>query len=589
MAILFKCKACGGNLEDIIPKSSIYTCQYCGTTQTVPVFDDEKKLAYFNRANKLRLNNEFDSAARIYENIVAEFQDESEAYWGLCLCKYGIEYVDDPLTGKKVPTCHRTSYTSIFDDDDFAQALENSSGEKKTLYRNEAKEIDRLQKSILEVASKEAPFDVFICYKETDGSGQRTRDSVIAQDIYDALTVKGYKVFFSRITLEDVLGKEYEPYIFSALNSSKVMLAIGSCYEYFDSVWVKNEWSRFLKMMQMDKSKTLIPCYIDIDAYDMPSEFRNLQGQDLSKVGCIQDLVRGVGKLLAVQISSPSQVTSGASIESLMTRVEDFLVDKEWQHATSYCEKILDMNPRYSKAYAYKLMANFKLSKINQIDYCLEDFRSRADYRKLVEYANDEVKTSILPHFEKAYQARCEKVYSEAMQLKDSIDVETVSRAGNLFASIHEWKDANEKYKECMQRRHGLIIMEKEQEIREAKKELSKNRASMIFSIILAILTTVTFVVFAKSDMNAEESVHAFIVFAITSVVCLGATRVGIIKTIFASLFTFGLAGLGWTIIDAFRKIRNHVVFSVATSKEIKDIQKKIQIERDMINDGMLF
>ena len=47
-------------------------------------------------------------------------------------------------------------------------------------------------------------------------------DSVIAQDVYDALTEKGYRVFFSRITLEDKLGTEYEPYIFAALNSAKV-------------------------------------------------------------------------------------------------------------------------------------------------------------------------------------------------------------------------------------------------------------------------------------------------------------------------------------------------------------------------------
>ena len=57
--------------------------------------------------------------------------------------------------------------------------------------------------------------------------------SVIAQDVYDALTTKGYRVFFSRITLEDKLGTEYEPYIFAALNSAKVMLAFGTSYDYY--------------------------------------------------------------------------------------------------------------------------------------------------------------------------------------------------------------------------------------------------------------------------------------------------------------------------------------------------------------------
>lgn len=297
MSITFKCKMCGGDL-DITEGSTICECEYCGTIQTVPSADNEKKMNLFNRANRLRFASEFDKAAGVYESIVSEFPEEAEAYWGLCLCKYGIEYVDDPATGKKIPTCHRTSFESIFNDSNFEMALEYADLAAQRVYREEAKEIDRLQKSILDIAKNESPYDIFICYKETDEDGQRTKDSVMAQDIYDALTAKEYKVFFARITLEDKLGQEYEPYIFSALTSAKVMLAIGTNYEYFNAVWVKNEWSRFLDMMKSDKSKTLIPCFADIDAYDMPQEFKNLQGQDMSKIGFMQDLIRGIGKLI---------------------------------------------------------------------------------------------------------------------------------------------------------------------------------------------------------------------------------------------------------------------------------------------------
>jgi len=130
--------------------------------------------------------------------------------------------------------------------------------------------------------------------------------SLIAQDIYDTLTEKGYRVFFSRITLEDKLGVAYEPYIFAALNSAKVMLAIGTDYENYNAVWVKNEWSRFLKLMEKDKHKHLIPCFKDIDAYDIPKEFRTLQTQDLGKVGAVQNLLRGIEKLLAPSSKSKS-------------------------------------------------------------------------------------------------------------------------------------------------------------------------------------------------------------------------------------------------------------------------------------------
>ena len=275
MAII-KCKMCGGDLE-ITEGVTVAECEYCGTKQTVPNVDSEKKLTLFSRANRLRLAGEFDKAAGVYESIVAEFPEEAEAYWGLVLCKYGIEYVDDPTTGKKVPTCHRSSFNSILKDSDFEQACENADTVARRVYRDEAKAIEDIRKGILEVSGKEPPYDIFICYKETDENGERTVDSVLAQDVYDALTEKGYRVFFSRITLEDKLGAEYEPYIFAALNSAKIMLVFGTDYEYFNAVWVKNEWSRYLKLMAQDKSKHLIPCYISKNCWGRTQPLKRIQ------------------------------------------------------------------------------------------------------------------------------------------------------------------------------------------------------------------------------------------------------------------------------------------------------------------------
>ena len=300
MAAIIKCKMCGGDLA-LVEGSTIATCEYCGTTQTVPSQDNEKKLALFARANQHRADCEFDVAAGVYEAIVADFPGEAEAYWGLVLCKYGIEYVDDPATGRKIPTCHRSSFDPVMDDKDFEQVMDTADAAARKVYREEARQIEDIRKGIVAVSAKEEPYDIFICYKETDEKGQRTIDSVMAQDLYTALTDKGYRVFFSRISLEDKLGQEYEPYIFAALNSAKVMLAIGTDYEYFNAVWVKNEWSRYLKLIAKGEKKTLIPCYKDIDAYDMPKEFRTLQAQDLGKVGATQDLLRGIDKLIAAK------------------------------------------------------------------------------------------------------------------------------------------------------------------------------------------------------------------------------------------------------------------------------------------------
>ena len=397
---VFKCKMCGGDLN-ITEADKVVECEYCGTTQTVPSADNEKKMTLFNRANRLRLNKEFDKAAALYEQLIAEFPEEAEAYWGLCLCDWGIEYVDDPATGEKKPTCHRASFESLMKDENYLLAMEYADVTAQRVYRREAQEIDRLNDAILSVSRNEKPYDVFICYKETDENGMRTHDSVLAQDIYDALTAKGLKVFFSRITLEDKLGRQYEPYIFAALNSAKVMLAIGTKYEYFQAVWVKNEWSRFLRLAAKDRSKVLIPCFRDMDPYDLPDEFKGLQAQDLGKLGAVQDLVRGVGKLLAKDAPKDGDVQQAAvsnpaatTVQSLLKRAFMFLEDGEWDSANEYAEKVLDIDPEDGEAYLAKAMSDLKKrsrSSMNDVS----GIALNANIQKALRFGSDSLRSEI--------------------------------------------------------------------------------------------------------------------------------------------------------------------------------------------------
>ena len=295
--MVFKCKMCGGDIEPI-KNTNTGKCIYCKSVMTLPDLDNEKIVNLYNRANSLRLDNEFDKSKEIYEKILELDNKQMEAHWGILLCKYGVEYIDDPKTKKKIPTCHRTNDSSILSDADYKMIKKESYGDALKLYEDEATRIDEIQKGILKISNQEKPYDVFICYKETDQNGERTKDSVIAQDIYDKLIESGLKVFFARITLEDKLGREYEPYIYSALKTSKVMLVVGTKEENFGAVWVKNEWSRFLEMMKQDKGKVLIPVYSKIDAYKLPEEFSMLQAQSMDKVGAIQDLTRGIKKVI---------------------------------------------------------------------------------------------------------------------------------------------------------------------------------------------------------------------------------------------------------------------------------------------------
>jgi tetratricopeptide (TPR) repeat protein len=226
---VLKCKMCGGDIEAAVG-ATYATCQYCETTSTLARANDDKTANLFNRANHLRRQNEFDKALAVYENILNEDNANAEAHWGAVLCRYGIEYVEDPGTKERIPTCHRAQFESILADADYLAALEHAPDEKaKSLYAEEGARIGEIQKGILAISSQEEPYDVFICYKETADGGSRTKDSMMAQDIYHHLTDGGYRVFFARITLEGMLGKDYESHIFGALQSAKVMLVVGTC------------------------------------------------------------------------------------------------------------------------------------------------------------------------------------------------------------------------------------------------------------------------------------------------------------------------------------------------------------------------
>lgn len=438
---VFKCKMCGGSLE-VHSNMTVCECDYCGTQQTVPKNHSDAVTNQFNRANNLRLKCEFDKAQELYEKIVSENPDESEAYWGIILCHYGVEYVNDPVTSEKIPTCHRTQFEALKADLNYQSALEKASPEQKALYEKEASEIDELQKNILEIVRNEEPFDIFICYKETDENKKRTEDSVITNDIYHHLTQEGVKVFYAPITLEDKVGQEYEPYIFSALNSAKVLLAVGTKPEYFNAVWVKNEWNRFLKIMKNDRSKLLIPCYKGMDAYELPEEFSHFQAQDMSKIGFIQDLIRGIKKVVEKPVSNiPTE--AGNKTANLLKRAFYYLEDKDWQSAENYCEKVLDIEPENAQAYFGKLMAQFKVCNEEQFTGMKRKLSDNQNYKKAYRFGDDALKNKLDTYNKYA-------IYNSASeQLMTVTTVEGTEYLYKQFSSIKDFKDSVRKLRDC--------------------------------------------------------------------------------------------------------------------------------------------
>ncbi len=516
--VIFRCKICGGSLE-VTEGAKVAECEYCGTKQTVAASADENLQNLFNRANTLRIKSEFDKAEKLYEKIIEADSTQAEAYWGLILCKYGIEYVDDPTTFRKIPTCHRTSFDSIVADEDYKSALANADVSQKLIYEEQAKEIDRIQKEILALAQKEENYDVFICYKETDADGRRTQDSVIANDIYYQLTNEGFKVFYAAITLEGKLGSAYEPIIFAALNSAKAMLVIGTKTEYFNAVWVKNEWSRYLKIIKNDRTKLLIPCYRDMDAYELPDEFAHLQAQDMSKIGFINDIVRGIKKVVVKEqapvvketVVQTEVVNTATNTAPLLKRAFMFLEDGEFDSADEYCERILDVDPENADAYLAKLLAEIKVNNKSLLKNAAYPFNESGNYKKAIRFGDAALKEELEGYvkyiierntlqtlYKKIWYIldtkynqdkykfdRSNKIYCEAHEkMRRASHSHEFSSAARAFNSIRGFKDADELEKECRERANQCRTLEEarlaeEQAKRDeiARKELAYRQA----------------------------------------------------------------------------------------------------------------
>jgi len=421
-----KCKLCGGNIE--ITGESHGICDSCGSEVTLPKIDDDKRADMYNRGNHFRQIGDFDRAYSAYEHIIADDESDAEAHWCLTLCRYGVEYVKDPRSGEYKPTVSRMNYEKVLDDPDYLAALAASDEYTKELYRKEAGKIDRIQSRYLEISRREAPYDVFICFKAQEENGQRTKGSVLAQEIYENLTEKGFKVFFSRITLEGMSGEEYEPYIFAALHSAKVLLLTADKPEHLQARWVKNEWSRYLSMMDKDRSKHIVPVFVDMSPYDFPAEIPTVQGQDMSRVGAMQDLIRGVGKLTG-RVAEAQVVTgsAGVTVAGILTRVRQALEDGVFEEAFRLTEEALNREPENGEAYYYGLLAKNEVRSLPDPkgSGSYDEWTKDRYFKRALQYGSEERKRELhefehlayeLPMLASAEELIAKKQYREARE-----------------------------------------------------------------------------------------------------------------------------------------------------------------------------
>ena len=399
------CKICGGIIQVDIG-TTFAECAYCGNLNTIPLVNTSDELVLYRKANRLRSQCDFDKAVVLYEQLLTDNPKDAEAHWGKSLCRFGVEYIKDTVTDRMLPTCHRITGSSIMDDPDYLAAVEYApDASSRQVYQLQAKEIDRIQKIIKTIMAKEKPYDVFISYKDKDDNNQeRTKASVKAQAIYHELEKLGYHVFFSRITLADKTGEMYEPHIFYALNTAKVMLVIGTKADEFKASWVKNEYSRFLERLKKEDNIYLIPCYMDMEPYDLPIELKDFQSMDMDRIAFMPDLMETLRRIINRQGPSfnynkrETQVVNEQKQNQdhpLLRRAFIYLEDGDFEKADEYLEQVLDIEPENGKAYLGKLMVERKLKTPSQLVDSEKPLTDSIYYNKIIKYSDSQLSSQM--------------------------------------------------------------------------------------------------------------------------------------------------------------------------------------------------
>lgn len=435
------CKMCGRSMV-VQPGSTVASCESCGSLQTVPTTDSEQLLKLFAQANALRRDCKFDKAARVYKAIVDDAPEEAEAYWGLLLCKHGIAYADDPTTGKKVPLCHRPSFDSLLRDHYFDRVWESADSQAMEVYLKECNRLEEVRKGILADASRSKQYDIFLCCKEIDQDGNRTQDSVLAQNVYEMLDLMGYRVFYLPKALLGSPEEEKEPRIFAALNSAKIMLLFDTGHRSYQDVQVKYQWRSFQKLMASDSTRHLVLCVQNLDPDTLP---KALTGLPIHDMGNPEGLRRRIEALFSANTHSPQ-----VWIQTMLAQCGQALQKGDFAGLKTICQEILEKYPENIDACLFMLLAEYQVTEQSAL-YTLKNkpyFYENKFYQKLLPHASTDPRIQELS--QQAERLILEKQQNDRYQQGlQALEEKAYEKALSIFQEVPDVLDAQKNIALC--------------------------------------------------------------------------------------------------------------------------------------------
>lgn len=158
------------------------------------------------------------------------------------------------------------------------------------------------------------------------------------------------------------------------------MVVLGSQKEYLEAPWVRNEWGRFLDMMQEKPEKKILPVLInEMDPGQLPEALQGIQGYNIDTPVGMDRMLSRVRELFPEKKKQEEKSTGkafGATEESLLKRAQLELDAGRWDNATEYYNRILEANPESAGAWLglWLALEQIRARSLEEVEKMLEEW-----------------------------------------------------------------------------------------------------------------------------------------------------------------------------------------------------------------------
>lgn len=449
----YNCKTCGNPLDELVVASQngIVKCPICEHVWTIARKEASPDTLYFLRMGEHDLDTcKFEDARVAYEKAAEIDRNEPEAYFGKALAAFKVQYIKDDARRCLQPICHTFTDKKFSENIDYRKALSLATPEQQQLYRSRAKEIEAIAEEFNRLQQEGLDYDCFICVKVSEldeaerGGGRKTEDSSRATEIYYDLIDAGLKPFYSERDVKNRAGVDYEALILYALYTSECMLIVCSDERYLETKWMRSEYTRFSAMIANEEKERDAITFIfkGTPIEKLPGRNGKIQGIDYGLRGATDRIIKFVQnhtvearrrreeakhreqereaelrraleeqkeerraieeqqRAFEAQLKKMQASGGGVSVENLLLRAEQELMDGETESAKKYYTRALETDPRNGNVWWGQFLIERGVKSeaeiLERLDWkSVETITASRNYTNAQRYADEKLKERI--------------------------------------------------------------------------------------------------------------------------------------------------------------------------------------------------